>query len=732
VRISTAPSVIPLIVLFTPGQDGLEWAGTPFETVGDGQVEILYAAEAFYFDDQGILARDLLAEAGAIHLSLTEMLGGQEPDPLTIKLYPNDTEFQASVSAGALRNDLVQAWTAAEASVKLVAGQDATLEILRPALAVQLARRALLQIGVDSEWLLRGVGAYLAGRFDGGVAEQAAASSLRGLLQAQENDALYDLRAFPRGSGLPAEGVELAYAQAWDTVRYLVYTHGWQALVELLQEQGQGTGLGSAMEATIGQSVVEFQAAWAESLARAHALPEWIETANAFDGERALAQVDYLAAPAFSGRQAGSPEAVLAAEHIAGQFAAYGLLPLGDDGSYFQHFPIRYTTLLSAPRLEVGGGGAGGGPVAFVYRQDFLTLVDAAGGGGFAEGELVWVDDGSYEGMELGGRIAVRDPGTALTPDVVTAERRAAVEHGVGGLILLSRTDTRQALNSKSPLPTNAMPAGSIPVLRMTGEGSERLKELLKPLMASPVDAPPVQPLGIEARMDVLLSPSEVVQTANVLGYLPGSDPVLGQEVIVLGAHYDHVGDEPGGPVCFDETSGCEILEGGHYPGANDDASGVAVLLEIARLWRASGYQPRRSILFAAWGAQELGELGSRAYVAGPAFPLDKTTAMLQLDTVGGGGGYYLEAQGGTEREQLLLFNLQVADDWVDGRFAIRADAWESDHVPFQDAGVPTLLITWRDASEQNLPLAIADEVEVYRLGVTGRIVTLAVMALAR
>jgi Zn-dependent M28 family amino/carboxypeptidase len=232
-----------------------------------------------------------------------------------------------------------------------------------------------------------------------------------------------------------------------------------------------------------------------------------------------------------------------------------------------------------------------------------------------------------------------------------------------------------------------------------------------------------------------------VVETANVLGLLPGSDPELKNEIIILGAHYDHVGDDPDALLCSADAAGgsghaasttCEQVAGRRFAGANDNASGVGVLLEMARLWHETGYRPQRSILFAAWGAQEVGELGSSYYVENPAFPLEQTTAMLQLDAVGGGGGYYLEAQGGGNPEALLLFNLKAANDWVDGRLAVRSKSGRSDQVPFREAGIPTLLLTWREASEDNWPVEMADEVEPYRLAVTGRMVTLAVMATAR
>jgi Zn-dependent M28 family amino/carboxypeptidase len=232
-----------------------------------------------------------------------------------------------------------------------------------------------------------------------------------------------------------------------------------------------------------------------------------------------------------------------------------------------------------------------------------------------------------------------------------------------------------------------------------------------------------------------------LAQTTNVLGLWPGSDPVLGQEVILVGAHYDHVGDDPDGLLCTAAIAGsgaeavqtaCEQVEGQRYAGANDNASGIGIMLEIARLWQETGYRPKRTILFAAWAAQEIGQVGSQHYVQDPAVPLDQTVAMLQLDAVGGGDGYYLEAQGGGDREGLLLFALATAEEWVDGRLAIKALWAEGDHVTFREVGIPTLLIAWRDASERNWPVGLADEVEPYRLGVTGRVLSLALMALAR
>jgi Zn-dependent M28 family amino/carboxypeptidase len=190
----------------------------------------------------------------------------------------------------------------------------------------------------------------------------------------------------------------------------------------------------------------------------------------------------------------------------------------------------------------------------------------------------------------------------------------------------------------------------------------------------------------------------------------------LSKQAIIVGAHYDHVGDDP---------------DGVRYSGANDNASGVSVLLEIARLWQQTGYRPKRTVVFAAWGAQEPGQVGSGYYLANPLWPLGRTMAVIQLDAVGGGRGYFLEAQGDPSREGLLRFTIEASEAWVDGRLTLTRPLGQSDHSPFREAGIPGLLLTWRESSDENLPDELADPVQAYRLGVTGRMLAITLMALA-
>ena len=253
-------------------------------------------------------------------------------------------------------------------------------------------------------------------------------------------------------------------------------------------------------------------------------------------------------------------------------------------------------------------------------------------------------------------------------------------------------------------------------MLELTRQGTDRLLEIVGVTRESLAEAPPALHLGYEVKINIPLDSPQTVHTANVLGLLPGTDPKLSQELVIIGAHHDHVGNDPG-------------LQ---YAGLNDNASGVGVLLEIARLWQEEGYRPQRSILLAAWGAQEPGEIGARFYIEHPAHPLTSTIAVLELDGVGGGRGYFMEAQGDPERDGFLRFTLQAAEEWVDGRLSLTRPSRRSDHSPFREIGIPAVLLTWRESSEDNLPVEHADTLEPYRLGDTGRMTSLALMALAQ
>ena len=219
--------------------------------------------------------------------------------------------------------------------------------------------------------------------------------------------------------------------------------------------------------------------------------------------------------------------------------------------------------------------------------------------------------------------------------------------------------------------------------------------------------------LEINGEMEFRQPDPEILPTANVLGFLPGSDPYLKDEIIIIGAHYDHVGDDPS--------------YGLQYSGSNDNASGISGLLEIARIWQQSGYQPKRSVLFAAWGAQELDQAGSGYYVENPLYPLENTVGMIQMDGIGGGDGFYPGIQGDWETDGQLLFRVPTDDKLV-----FTPQITPSDHFAFEDQSIPTLLVSWRLANEDNFPDDLSNRVSPEKLEFCGKLATLILMGAAR
>jgi fused signal recognition particle receptor len=658
--------------------------------------------------------------------ALADKLGVDPPSEVTIRLYKNDHVFRTSIALPFPAVEWVPAWANGEASVKIRLDDQAASQEYQAILARYLAWHLLCRMGVDSEWLLKGASTYLAGAVDGGANARQATQSLSKVLDAALEGDLYALAALPPDHQLVSSSeFRIAKSLSYDTTNYLAETYGYQTLLQLLQSQAYDQDVDTVLRSLVGSTLSKFEAEWSESLARGHALPEWIEIARSFDPDAANQHVEYLASRQLAGRQAGSPGAELASAYIAARFVEYGLVPAngvtqtGQEPTptrFYQRFPITYTTWISSPNLQVHGLD-GQVDESLVHRQDFVAIVDQVSGEGSVAGDLLWVRSTDWQGIDLNGKIVVCD--ASESPQIQVSR---AIEHGASGLILIGNKAGRRSVLAKSPLPTTNSLSQTIPTLELTRQGAARLLEAAGQTQGSLAASPPALHLGLKATVDVPLSTPVTVETANVLGLLPGSDPKLSQEIVIVGAHYDHVGDDPG-------TTGPGTA-GRRYAGANDNASGIGVLLEIARLWQETGYRPRRSVLFVAWGAQEPGEIGSTCYVTHPAFPLESTVAVFQLDGVGGGRGYFLEAQGDPAQEGLLRFVLEAAETQVDGRLTLTRPSDRSDDRPFRQAGIPTVLLTWRESSEDNLPAEQADPVESYRLGVTGRMVSLALMTL--
>jgi len=374
---------------------------------------------------------------------------------------------------------------------------------------------------------------------------------------------------------------------------------------------------------------------------------------------------------------------------------------------YVQRFPISRTQLVSVPVLILLDSD-GDVLYTFTYHDEF---VDRAGAGA-AQGELIWTRaDRSLDGVDFGGGIALY---RRVSFSRALAEQLE--EHGASGVVIVTETEAKNLPSEH--LRFEPGDEAGIPVVKITEATFEALLAQLDMTPRDLLSTPPVLPLGVQVRAVIARTPVTRALTANVLGFLPGSDPRLANEVILIGAHYDHAGQSPGDL---------------YFPGANQNGSGVAAMLELARIWQSSGYRPARSVLFAAWGAEEKNSAGVTRYLEDPVVPLADTVSVIALDRIAGGGGHKLLFYGTRENDQALIQCVESGAHQLERRTWRRGSTGEGWHEPFNQAGIPTVKFIWDRAEEVAYsPDDTAAALDPERLANSGEILVLTISWLAR
>ena len=327
------------------------------------------------------------------------------------------------------------------------------------------------------------------------------------------------------------------------------------------------------------------------------------------------ATVVALAAPEMEGRGSGTVGGDRAGRYLADRLAGSGFRPGGDAGTFFQWFAVgstaRAATGTALDRI-------GPTPGSLALGRDWVPHGGSLAGD--VAGELVFVgfgraapDGGPGDYAGVSGKIALAldgaPPGTGPAPSrlekLIAARRHGAAALLIAGDALPSLEATATSVKLVSGSVTRAAadallaPAGK----SLAGLASAR--------------AAPGLPTGVQVRLSVRLDQEER-RTANVVGILPGTDPALASEIVVLGAHYDHLG-RVGGVV---------------HPGADDNASGTAVVLGMARALAEAGGMAR-TLVVVFFSGEEIGLLGSAHYVKHSPLPIERTVAMLNFDMVG-------------------------------------------------------------------------------------------------
>jgi len=417
--------------------------------------------------------------------------------------------------------------------------------------------------------------------------------------------------------------------------------------------------------------------------------PLWSYSEIKFDKNLAMEHVRFLASDDLKGRKSGTPEYITAAEYVAEKMKAYGLEPAGETGSYFQqvefknwrHFeaPARLEVIFPEHRIYTAGRG-----------RDFLP--NSGTGSGIIKGNLVFAGYGlvsekyqwdDYKEIDVKNKIVLILPGA---PDFLkdfpkkdsTLDQKAktAVEKGASGIVFMNVDESLGGRSYFGGLKKDTCPEGFV-VLTAEPHVLDELFYMVDSSWRMMVSRTLREKKSITLEMDAAVEMEahhiwDDRTAPSVLGLLPGQDPELKNEFIIIGGHLDHLGVG---------------LNGEIYNGADDNAASVAVILELARAMNEGGFVSDRSIIFAAWAGEEIGLVGSRYYAKNPLYPLEKTVVYMNMDMIGcGDGDLYV----GGMWEFSDFFDLLKANlsEGLKEKLRYRIDYRGSDHSAFLPKGV--------------------------------------------
>jgi peptide/nickel transport system permease protein len=469
--------------------------------------------------------------------------------------------------------------------------------------------------------------------------------------------------------------------------------------------------------------------------------------ASAFDGQRALAHVQVLADPALEGRALGTPRLDVAAEHIARQFEALGLQAGGEEFTYFQTRSRAFQILDAVPQLAIEDGGP-----PPVYRHDYAEYPGAFRNLGQARGRVHFLALGDltakrgFAGRRTYPALQKLDYSDEIL--LVLSPREAAYLWAVprGGVLVVAEDAAelarKRTLSPRDPV-ESLFGAGrrvgqDAPMLWISEELADRLlhgtgysvAELRR--MAEELGQDELLRLstGTVVTMAVRGTVRERVKVRHVIGHLPGTSDQLDNRLIVVLAQYD---SPPPGPD--------HLI----YPGANDNASGVAVMLEAIRTMRETGYQPYKTLLFVAYSGEgleggkvvtepEVKDFLKAKYGFTDTFEIE---AVIHLRGLGAGTGRGLALAAGGSTRLANLFEASARRMGVRLR-RIREPVELS--IVFEEKSpsesgqeAPTVRLFWEGwEATSRTPADTPEVVSAEKLEQAGRALTLALMVLGR
>lgn len=448
-----------------------------------------------------------------------------------------------------------------------------------------------------------------------------------------------------------------------------------------------------------------------------------------------MSYVEEMTADKYRGRLSGSPEYLEIAEWVAGHLKKWGIKPGGDNGSYLQMFDMPYSEVYSAGALSIAMQSGGQSmSVDYSFPDDYYPGSNSDSGTVTAETVYVGYsitapelgyDD--YEGLDVAGKIVVFDSGVPYTGDDEETfvkwvpysyhqkKLDTAKAHGAAGVLYIGKLANPNTSFNEGLIYCHIDQHVADHLFFETGTDhaavTEEIKSTLRPASLA---------LGKTATITADAERFPDAKAANVIGIIEGTDPVLKDEIIIIGGHLDAVG-----------------YLGQLMPGALDNASGSADIMGAAKALAASPAPPKRSIMFLFIGGEECGLIGSTYYTENPVFPREKTVVFFNLDMVGHGTG--LRVGGGVNYPQIYRHFEAANEKYLHrtlGASASRSSVGRprSDSVIFQRAGFRTMSVgtsgrvagisTYyhdpRDTPASLTPEVMEDVVKLLFVGLTG------------
>jgi aminopeptidase YwaD len=384
---------------------------------------------------------------------------------------------------------------------------------------------------------------------------------------------------------------------------------------------------------------------------------------NNLSKDSLLKTVTSLSSKEFDGRNPGTVGYEKAASFMAGQFKKIGLIPLGDS-SYYQFLTVEGNEIVAPCRFNR----VENGKIAREYKLGDDFVCRGFTGSGKISAPVVFCGYGisqpdksydDYEKVDVKNKIVmifkanpkwtIKD--NSWTDDKERSKGLIALQHKASAVLYVSLPNDKNPQKTiGSTLHGKGVQLESLPQLHISLavaeeflSGSGYTLSQLQTLIDS-LKKPKSLEIGYDAALEVQANYKSEVKTENLIGYIPGTDSLLKNQYVIIGAHLDHVGSQ-GGQI--------------YFPGANDNASGSSAVLEIAKTFAKNNIKPKRSVIFILFASEEQGLMGSEYCADHLPVPVDSVVAMINMDCIGYGDSIQI----GNGKSAPMLWKMIKAED---------------------------------------------------------------------